>query len=77
MVFIAHVNYDVEGNGGKLCTDRIVVMADDFTKAVEQIEGYYDSDLMGLNIDFIHEMSFLYLTESAEVQIRELEENHY
>ena len=75
MVFIIHAKVN-DDNVGDTVTKRIIVMANDFTEAVEQIEDFYENDLMGLEIDFLNEINFVFLTESAEVQIKDCGDNY-
>ena len=75
MVFIAHVRHH-DDTVGDTVTKRIIVMADDFESAVRQIEGYYENDLMGLDIDFLNEVNFVFLTESAEAEIKNCGDNY-
>lgn len=75
MVFIAHVRHH-DDTVGETVTDRTIVMADDFESAARQIEGFYENDLMGFDIDLLNEVNFVFLTESAEAEIKNCGDNY-
>lgn len=77
MVFLAHITCydDIEQ---KDCFDRIALIAENFTHAMEQIEDAYGRDLNTITyLEPISDSNLIYLNEDAEDMIRDNPYNEF
>lgn len=77
MVFLAHITY-YDSIEKKDCFDRIALIAENFTNAMEQIEDTYRMDLNAITyLEPISDSNIIYLNEDAEDMIRDNPYNEF
>lgn len=77
MVFLAHITY-YDSIEKKDCFDRIALIAESFTNAMEQIEDTYRMDLNAITyLEPVSDSNIIYLNEDAENMIRDNPYNEF
>lgn len=64
-------------NNDKLETDTVIVSAENYTEAVEKIEGVYREDLKTIQIEAITDCSLLFINDTVIDIIKDIPYNEF
>ena len=64
-------------NSDKLETDTVIVSAENYTEAVEKIEGVYREDLKSIQIEAITDCDLLFVDDTAIDIIKDIPYNEF
>ena len=64
-------------NNDKLETDTVIVSAENYTEAVEKIEGVYNEELKSIQIEAITDCNLLFINDAVIDIIKDIPYNEF
>ena len=64
-------------NNDKLEADTVIISAENYTEAVEKIEGFYGEDLKSVQIETITDCDLLFINDTVINIIRSIPYNEF